>query len=738
MSQQLLYRYDYLYHLYRSSFRAARRFATIGGFGDSSRRRSSSSTSSSRCFLRLFVRYLLLQQLLQWVFCGNGSVSGNCCGPYIGMVASWTIGTAVLNHPRRRISTATKRSSIPSSSPLTQTTRTFQSSPLSLYRSDGVNSSSTAVVVVAGAEMDIPTTTAATTTTINPATADSDATNATASQGAKVMANVHRLPLVHRVHCISDLHVDNPDNLRWLESRCRPRNATTTKVTSKATSTSDATSNTTNQDNRNRNIRENARRERRVDWDETDMIVVAGDISHQMDRIEHSLLLLKQTGAEVLFVPGNHEAWLAVSSTTPTKSNYSSLSKLEDIETLCRKLGVYTTGDCVCVGGVAPNDASSETEIGPLPSTATTTTPVTTIPTTTEELWILPLDSWYDGSLSFVDLNGAPPNNINNNNNDDNTNITGKSEGDPVSSVAPPPYYDLVRDFGKWPWVDFQQCQWPSRLFQESSTGNESSTDHWNGNRKSPNGVNENENESEQPPHQVPTPPQRSKLLKKIPAGLVDYYLERNQPVIDAFHEQITSSSPEMLHTNNTNTNTKRKISVLTVTHFLPNQQSLPDWKDLDSRIFRCDSWLDHGAGGMSAKFALVGGSDKIDAQIRSLSAIGTGGVGGAAFAFHRQMHVFGHSHRPKDFVYKGIRYVHNPLGKPREREMHMVDPEVEIKLLWQTSDDDETTGRGHGGSIETILRYWEERGGGLEMLLKRMEAGKRNRKLRRSRQRKP
>jgi len=443
------------------------------------------------------------------------------------------------------------------------------------------------------------------------------------------------------------------------------------------------------------------------------MIVVAGDISHQMDRIEYSLLLLKQTGAEVVFVPGNHEAWLALSSTTPTKSHYSSLSKLEDIETLCRKLGVYTTGDCVCVGG-APEDASSEIEhqIGPLPPT-TATTP-------TEELWILPLDSWYDGSLSIVDLNGAAPNN--------NNNKTGEGGDYSLSLAAPPPYYDLVRDFGKWPWVDFQQCQWPLWLFQESSTGNESSTDNDNWNWNPPNG--ENESENEQPPHQVP-PPTRSKLLKKIPVGLVDYYLERNQPVIDAFHKQITRSSPE-------NHNNKRKISVLTVTHFLPNQQSLPDWKDLGSRIFRCDSWLDHGAGGMSAKFALVGGSDKIDAQIRSLSAAGAGG-GGVPFKFHRQMHVFGHSHRPKDFVYNGIRYVHNPLGKPREREMHMVDPEVEIKLLWQVRSafhgDDETTES--SGSTQTILRYWEERGGGLEMLLKRMDAGKRNRKLSRSQQRK-
>jgi hypothetical protein len=651
---------------------------------------------NNNSYLRLFFRYLLLTQLLQWVFCGIdlGDGSGS---PYICMVASWTTGTVVLNHSGRRIFAATTAST--SSTP---TTRAFQSSPFSLYSSEGADSSSTAA-----AEINITTTTDTTTDTTTATTAaiwdlPTNMTKGSPDEETRARVNIHRLPGVHRVHCISDLHVDNPDNLRWLESRCRP--LATSNATSNATSISDATS-ATNPDDNFETAPPIDGKIISIDthcnvgtWDETDMIVVAGDISHKMDRIEHSLRLLKQTGAHVVFVPGNHEAWLTPSSPAPhhlpkgsssslssssstsslpssqqSQSHYSSLSKLENIETLCRKLGVYTTGDCVCVGG-APEDVCSEieTEIehrnGPLS------------PTPTEELWILPLDSWYDGSLSFVDLECAP-----------NT-----GDGDDSSS---PPYYDLVRDFGKWPWVDFQQCHWPSWLFQESNDNE--CTDNANGNQ---NG------EKEQPQ----TPP-RSPLLKKIPIGLVDYYLKRNQPVIDAFHN-ATRSSPD-----------HKRISVLTVTHFLPNQQSLPDWKDLDSRIFRCDSWLEHGAGGMSAKFALVGGSDKIDAQIRSLSA--------GAGLFHRQMHVFGHSHRPKDFVYEGIRYVHNPLGKPREREMHMVDPDVEIKLLWEvgSSDGDET----ENGSTETILRYWEERGGGLEMLLKRMDAGKRNRKLRRSQQQK-
>ena len=108
-------------------------------------------------------------------------------------------------------------------------------------------------------------------------------------------------------------------------------------------------------------------------------------------------------------------------------------------------------------------------------------------------------------------------------------------------------------------------------------------------------------------------------------------------------------------------------------------------------------------------------------------------------------MHIFGHSHCPKDFVYKGIRYIHNPLGKPSEREINIVPGEADFQLVWScrkmerekfysndndNDNDDTISYSGGDGEIPgfRIIRYWEERGGGIKVLTRKIK----HRRLRR------
>lgn len=191
---------------------------------------------------------------------------------------------------------------------------------------------------------------------------------------------------------------------------------------------------------------------------------------------------------------------------------------------------------------------------------------------------------------------------------------------------------------------------------------------------------------------------------KRIPDGLVDFFLQRNEelvwPAIVAAIQEF-QSKPSSSSLGGTN--------LMTVSHFLPNSQCLPDWKDVHSETFDRDSWLDHGGGSVSAKFAKVAGTKRLDEQIRKHQGL---------LSLDRQIHVFGHSHRPKNFEMEGIRYIHNPLGKPREREICMVSPHVEFQPVWDTR-----TGEIKG---ETIIRFWEEQGGGMEALRMRLQNSKR------------
>jgi predicted phosphodiesterase len=290
-------------------------------------------------------------------------------------------------------------------------------------------------------------------------------------------------------------------------------------------------------------------------------------------------------------------------------------------------------------------------------------------------VFLLPIESWYDATLS---LEGCE---------------------------------DLCSTFDSWPWVDFLRCEWPAENVLRKMC------------------QSHNESQSIVNDHPV-------RNTGRIPLGLSKWFAIQNiksisslQNIYDKLIMECASDDAKSVKTDYS----KKIPGIISFSHFLPNQQTLPDWKDPNSVIFQRDEWLDHPVPEVSAKFAKVAGSVLIDNQIRSIlpENIRTSKV--------KHLHVFGHSHRPKDFVHNGIRYVHNPLGKPKEREMKMVSEHVDFQLIWNCTmstciseiPEDKISYSGGCGEVPgiRIIRFWEEKGGGKEVLASKMNQRKKGRK---------
>ena len=96
-----------------------------------------------------------------------------------------------------------------------------------------------------------------------------------------------------RVFALSDIHVDYPENMAWI----------------KALSNSDYLK---------------------------DALLLAGDVTHDPDRLETALRLLRAKFAHLFFVPGNHELWVM------KNDSGTSLDKFQWVLDLCNSLGVHT------------------------------------------------------------------------------------------------------------------------------------------------------------------------------------------------------------------------------------------------------------------------------------------------------------------------------------------------------------------------------------------------------------
>lgn len=441
---------------------------------------------------------------------------------------------------------------------------------------------------------------------------------------------------VEKIFAISDLHTDNVSNLEWLKELCLMHNT-------------------------NQSIGPN------------DVIIVAGDISHELSKLEETFAIMKESlNCHIFFVWGNHEAWIG-GQELDSLGVESSLQKIKLVKSLCEKMGVHT--ECSLVGSSIDNP-----------------------------VFIVPIESWYDATLTLEECE------------------------------------DLCKSFDKWRWVDFMRCVWPDDeklLLESSKISNNGSTNNlikkmqMNNTGQIPIGLTEilaNENNKS------------IKEVKKI------YYnwIEENGSVKNDRKDNGLNTPP----------------GLITFSHFLPNQKTLPDWKDPTSDTFHRDEWLDHPVPDISAKFAKVAGSVLIDEQIREIiprdyvSDRTSMSISKASLQSVQHLHVFGHSHRPKDFVFDNIRYIHNPLGKPAEREMNMVSKEVGFQLIWdcrnqssvhknvpldKSSADENirisSVGKHcgtFGGEVpgNQIIRYWEEQGGGKKVLARKMKHRKQRRRL--------
>jgi predicted phosphodiesterase len=408
---------------------------------------------------------------------------------------------------------------------------------------------------------------------------------------------------IEKIYVISDLHTDSDANIDWLKERCKNSNMPQTPT-------------------------------------KNDAIIIAGDISHKLWKIEEAFsVILEELSCHVFFICGNHEAWIG-NQEMESLGIESSLQKIAAVKDLCKRMGVRTEFELV--GDSNKNPA-----------------------------FIIPIESWYDGTLA---LEGCE---------------------------------DLCTKFHTWPWVDFRRCEWPD---QDSLKQQCLSIDE-DGFSILDRGV---ENTG------------------RIPLGLTDWFALKNEIQITEAKTIYNDLLQDNYQRNDklveTGANKQRLPGLITYSHFLPNQQSLPDWKDPSSDEFLRDEWLNHPVPDVSAKFAKVAGSVLIDEQIRSIlnSDVLVNSV--------QHLHIFGHSHRPKDFVYNGIRYIHNPLGKEKERNMNMISNDVDFKLVWDCTksvsvphDDIENIsclgGSGEGEVPgERVIRYWEERGGGIKELEKNLK----------------
>jgi hypothetical protein len=132
------------------------------------------------------------------------------------------------------------------------------------------------------------------------------------------------------------------------------------------------------------------------------VLILAGDVCHDLDRLQDTLRTLRSAFQEVFFVPGNHDLWVV----GETSKAITSTDKTDQILEICASLGVHTS------------------------------------PAIVNNTLIIPFQSWYDDTLDIYEK--AFP-----------------RKKSCASAINAPAEDDSFVDEM---WQDYRNCRWPDHL----------------------------------------------------------------------------------------------------------------------------------------------------------------------------------------------------------------------------------------------------------------------------------
>lgn len=118
-----------------------------------------------------------------------------------------------------------------------------------------------------------------------------------------------------RIWCVSDVHTDHADNMRWCEGLAHGRRF------------------------------------------ENDALILAGDVTASNELLERTLRTLVGAFAVVYYTPGNHDLWVkgrGAGNRPGQPPALDSIARAQEVFALCASLGVRTTPSYACGAIIAP------------------------------------------------------------------------------------------------------------------------------------------------------------------------------------------------------------------------------------------------------------------------------------------------------------------------------------------------------------------------------------------------